>query len=359
MKKGNKPDEKVFLTALLTIASILICINVLSGMTIAKTKVTLVDSAGREVTIPYPVERIIVTDDTVADVVRLFGRQRCVVGIEESIPRRGYFPEMSNKVVTGNQWRGLNWEKVLQLKPDVILMSDHPACTSRLTRQASRFNIPVLVLRWRFPKGQDETVRILGKAFGEEQRAREFIEWKKDKLRIVREKVKSLKAGEKLKAYLEVAFSGPVGRAAGRGKPAGQVMEMAGLRNICEFQKNKEVSAEWIIEKNPDIIIMCDYAGGAGGITGYLATDTSRIVKYIEEIKRLPRFKRTNAVKENNVYVMNTKLRGSMYLIGILYLAKAAYPEIFRDIDPKGVLREFFEKWMNVKYQGIWFYPEP
>jgi len=356
--KIKRKDGMIILVTFL--ASIIFLFNSFVPITaLAKAKITVTDSVGREVVLPYPIERIIITDDTVADAVRLFGKQRCVVGIEGSIPKRGYFPEMSGRPVTGNQWIGLNWEKVLELRPDVIFMSDHPACTSKITTQASRFNIPVLVLRWRFPKGQDETVEILGEVFQEKERAKKFIQWKNTKLKIVRERVKDLKDEEKLRVYLEVAFSGPVGQAAGRGKPAGQVMEMAGLSNICEFQKNREVSAEWIIERNPDIIIMCDYAGGAGGITGYLVTDTARIAEYLRKVKSWTKFKETDAVKKNNVYLMNTKLRGSMHLIGILYLAKVAYSERFKDLDPEKIHKEFFEKWMGIAYQGIWFYPQP
>ncbi|MCD6406838.1 ABC transporter substrate-binding protein [Candidatus Aerophobetes bacterium] len=357
MKRQKEIDVKTLIMVLGSLLFFYTCIFL--GISFARTKIISTDLEGRKIAVPYPIERIIVTDDTVADVVRLFGRQRCVVGIEESIPGRGYFPEMSRKVITGNQWRGLNWEKILQLKPDIILISDHPACTSKIINQAKRFNIPVLPLRWRFPEDQDKTVRMLGEIFGEEGKAEKFIQWKNNKLQIVKRRVENIKEEERLKAYLEVAFSGPVGKAAGRGKPASQVMEIAGLRNICEFRGQKEVSAEWIAEKNPDIIIMCDYAGGAGGITGYMATDTARITSYLEEIKTQPRFKKTNAVKKNRVYLMNTKLRGSMHFVGVFYLAKAAYPEKFEDVDPERIHKEFFEKWMGINYRGIWFYPEP
>lgn len=361
MKNRGKFEAAILITILVSITVFLGSIErqKLVGTALARTKITVIDSIERKVTLSYPIERIVITDDTVADAVRLFGRQSQVVGIEGSIPGRGYFPEMSDKPVTGGQWSGLNWEKVLELKPDVILISDHPACTPKITEQANKLNIPVVVLRWRFPEGQDETVRILGEIFGEEERATEFIQWKNSNLEMIRERVNDLGEKEKLRAYLEVAFSGPVGRAAGRGKPAGQVMEMAGLRNICEFQRNKEVSSEWIMEQNPDIIIMCDYAGGAGGITGYLATDTWKITEYLKGVKEQTKFKLTNAVKKNNVYLMNTKLRGSMHLIGVLYLAKAAYPERFKDLEPEKVHKEFFERWMGVSYQGTWFYPQP
>jgi len=51
-------------------------------------------------------------------------------------------------------------------------------------------------------------------------------------------------------------------------------------------------------------------------------------------------------------------LLGTRAVVGIQYLAKAAYPDKFADIDPEKIHKEYFEKWLGVKYQGIWFYPQ-
>jgi iron complex transport system substrate-binding protein len=85
-------------------------------------QVTVTDVLGRIVTLPYPVKTCVVTDDNVAEPVQLIGVADRVIGIEGSIPERGYFPEMSDKPIIGNQWRGLNYELIAELKPDVVIM---------------------------------------------------------------------------------------------------------------------------------------------------------------------------------------------------------------------------------------------
>ena len=67
--------------------------------------------------------------------------------------------------------------------------------------------------------------------------------------------------------------------------------------------------------------------------------------------------KQLEAVKDNKVYVINYMLLGTRAVVGTHYLAKAAYPEKFADVDPEEIHREYFEKWLGIKYQGIWFYP--
>jgi len=340
------------------VVSLLIVLACWSGFAFAANTKTVVDTAGRRVTFNYPVKRIIVTDDTVADPVRIFGKQDLVVGIENSIVHRGYFNEMAKQPMIGNQWGNLNWELIVSLKPDIILMADAPAVTPRVTAMAGRLKIPVLVLRWRFADSMDQTVRLLGEVFGEPKRARQFIKWRHGCLGLIAKRLKGLPADKKIAAYVEGDIAGPIGRAAGKRMPADETLRLAGLSNICRFRFSKEVSSEWILARNPDIIIMNDY-GGAREITGYLIKDETTLNEYVERVKGRKKFKKTKAVKKNNVYVMNAKLCGSMHMVGALYLARVAYPRLFKDIDPREVHREFFERWMGLPYQGIWFFPTP
>ena len=327
------------------------------GAAAANTK-TVIDCAGRQVTFNYPVKRIVVTDDTIADPVRIFGKQGLVVGIEGSIRHRGYFPEMAKQPMIGNQWRGLNWEYIVSLKPDIILMPDHPAVTPRVTATADRLKIPVLVVRWHFAESMDQSVKLLGEVLGLPERAQQFTQWRHDCLDLIADRLKRLSSEKRLTTYVEADISGPVGRAAGKGMPVDEILRLSGLANICRFRLSKEVSPEWIMAKNPDIIIMNDY-GGAGEVTGYLIKDETTLNGYLEQVKRRKQFKKTKAVKKNNVYVMNSKMRGSMHMVGALYMAKAAYPQLFDDVDPLETHREFFERWMGLPYQGIWFFPSP
>lgn len=319
---------------------------------------TVIDSAGRRVTFNCPVKRIIVTDDTVADPVRIFGKQELVVGVENSIPHRGYFKEMAGRPTIGNQWGNLNWELIVSLKPDIILMPDHPAVTPRVIAKAGRLKIPVLVVRWHFAESMDQAVRVLGEVFGEPKRAEEFIRWRQGCLGLIAKRLQGLPADKRLAAYVEADISGPIGRAAGKGMPVDETLCLSGLTNICRFPFSKEVSSEWIMARNPDIILMIDY-GGAGEIAGYLVKDETRLKEYLRRIRQRKRFKETRAVKNNKVYVMNSKLRGGMHMVGALYLAKSAYPRLFEDVDPCEAHREFFERWMGLPYQGMWFFPTP
>ena len=44
-------------------------------------------------------------------------------------------------------------------------------------------------------------------------------------------------------------------------------------------------------------------------------------------------------------------------IIAVLYSAKWFYPDIFSNLNPEEVHREYFERWLRVEYRGIWAYP--
>ena len=66
----------------------------------------------------------------------------------------------------------------------------------------------------------------------------------------------------------------------------------------------------------------------------------------------------TNAAKEGKVYITCTDLnRGPMQAAGTAYMAKILHPDLFKDLDPEAILKEYFDKWQGIPYQGIYIYP--
>ncbi|MCL0102525.1 hypothetical protein M1N93_00990 [Dehalococcoidia bacterium] len=42
-----------------------------------------------------------------------------------------------------------------------------------------------------------------------------------------------------------------------------------------------------------------------------------------------------------------------------LYIGKILHPELFADVDPEAILREYFEEFHGVELKGIFVYPDP
>jgi len=103
--------------------------------------ITLVDSAGRTVQVPYPVESVVVLWSNPARELRALGVVDRIIGMEQSTKDEvdmGKLPELADVPVVGTQEEP-NYEKIAQLKPDVVIALSagyppEPAETSRRAR---------------------------------------------------------------------------------------------------------------------------------------------------------------------------------------------------------------------------------
>ncbi len=75
-----------------------------------------------------------------------------------------------------------------------------------------------------------------------------------------------------------------------------------------------------------------------------------------------PELQEVPAVESGNVYVVtNDVYRGARDFVGIGYLAKRFYPELFEDLDPKATHQEYLTRFQGLDYdldaQGVFVYP--
>ncbi len=314
-------------------------------------ELTVLDSVDRAVTLDMPIESIVVTDDNQAEFVRLLGAEEKVTGIERSIPERGYFPVMSDKPDIGNQWRGLNYELVAELNPDVVIMLGSPAPTEPVIGKLDEIRVEAVCVDTIDLDRRANVMMLLGYILGEEERAAEYLEWRESHLSIIRERLEDLDEDDKpTMLFKDADFRGVFGEDYSMSK----TIETAGLTNIADFSGTRQVDPEWILIKNPDIILLGDWKSES---VGYKITSSSKASESIEEAMDQPGFDELAAVKSGNVYLAEYMLPGTRGDIGVLYFAKMAHPDKFEDVNPEEIHEEYFEDWLRVDYQGIFFYP--
>jgi iron complex transport system substrate-binding protein len=103
------------------------------------------------------------------------------------------------------------------------------------------------------------------------------------------------------------------------------------VHNINEVYGTYEVDPELIATQDPDFVFMTGY----GSYTGdYTTTEPSNFEQIIGIVSNRPEFSPTTAVTNGDVYV-------------------------FEGINPDEIAEEYFEEWVRVPYQGIFFWPEP
>jgi len=127
----------------------------------------------------------------------------------------------------------------------------------------------------------------------------------------------------------------------------------AGGINIVadEPVKYPTMDPEWLVEKDPDIIIRYDYSTEKGNLT-------DNMEKTRDEILSRPELGDVKAIVDGRVYILgNPVASGIRSVVGDLYLAKWFHPDLFKDIDPEAVHRELLQKFFGQEPDGVYVYP--
>jgi len=328
------------------------------GSELQKT-ILIVDSAGREVEVPYPAERVAVHYPYLLEVIKALGAEEKVVAVPDSVAQGRWgklFEEFSGKPGIGTgagPGASLNLEALLEVNPDVLFA--HPGTASKLglEEKLKPVNIPLVEVNVTNLDTLERDIRILGKVLGKEKEAEEYLEFIEKYLKLVEERLSGIKPEEKPLVYLEFFSDYYTCRKGFSGDP---VTRRAGGVNIGADLKVPKVSPEWVVEQNPDVIIKSQLPMIVP--SGLGVTDPSAMENLRKELMSRPGWDRIKAVKEERVYVLNSDLWTSPRIwLGVLYTAKILYPERFRDINPDAVHREYLRRFLGLEGEGIWVWP--
>jgi iron complex transport system substrate-binding protein len=314
--------------------------------------ITVTDSDGQQVTLQCPPERIVVLASYTAEIIKGLKIEADVVGIDESTRENTKWPTYVLQLPSVGQASNPELEKVVSLKPDMVV-GWH--LKPEIREKIIQVGIPyVCIYGYKVEKLPGE-IRALGQIFKREAQAEEYAGFIEKHWKTVKDRVQNLPAEKKPKVYWESSRGDYSTFAKGSG--ADPLIRWAGGINIAgeESVTSPKVSAEWVIQKNPDIIIK--YVGR--DLAGWNVTDLEKLKQLREEIISRPGFKETNAVKNGRVYLVSDSITcAPQGAAGIYYLAKWFHPDIFKDIDPEAIHREMLKKFYDEELHGVWAYPK-
>jgi len=324
-----------------------------------EAKLTIVDSAGRTVTVKKPVKRIIPQQSWSYEPIWVLGAQDKVVGVTSTVRDGGgaWLPGIQDKPIVGT-FKELDYEKVIGLEPDIVIAG------SKTAEKLEPLGITVISLP--FAGGLEmfePQFKILAKILGKDERASEFISWRRSCIDKIKERTEKLKPEEKIKVYGE-SNARPWFTAA-KNTSFHDVITTAGGINIAGDIPGfyVDVEPEWVVKENPDVIVIAATMSRQIPAPGldYFAdeSDIADMKQYLEETYNRTGIRETDAAKNGRIYLIHGYIveGGCRSFVGIWYCAKWFYPELFEDLNPEEVHREYFEEWIGVPYKGIWAYP--
>ena len=322
---------------------------------------TITTATGENVTIYKPLRKIVVLNTDIAEAIRVLGARNRIVGISDTIAERSdYFPVISNKSVVGT-WKEIDPEAVLRLEPDAVFAYGRWPGPEYIEDKIP--TITVIRLDFFKPEELRQGMETLGYLLEEEANASKYLNWHDEYVSEIETKVSAIPEYEKPVVFLDKSNVDSISerKTYSRGTAMHQLCELAGGRNmavIAELEGSyPAIETEKILEQDPDVIVGLSRKGG------YRTDDESGLEEEYKRIVELPGFNNITAVTEGRVYLMDGSIAfGTVYPVGLAYMAKWLHPDLFKDLDPQAIHQEYIDKFcgidFNVHKHGVFVYPE-
>lgn len=320
--------------------------------------ITITDHVGREVTVPYPIESMILIDSRMYWAAKLLGVQDRVLGTAGPTDA---FPELQEKPVAAAYWRKPNFEQIAELDPQVLIArGGRDGARERIEEYAQKlapFDIAVVAIE--VAELELDDVTLFAELLDKENELDEFLDWKDEQLSRVADVVDEVPADQRPKVYCETDHGEWQARYT-------RSIEAAGGRNVLEEMLDEEslysglrqtAQGEFVLEQDPDVVLLED-SGSPPYVTGYEVTDPEGALELRDQFVSRPVVNEFTAVEDGDIHTINYKvLHGEKAWLGVLYMAKAFYPDRLADLDPGAIHREYLEDWLDAPYQGTYFVP--
>jgi len=326
---------------------------------------TIIDSAGREVTLYKPAERIITREPDTCRIVIALGDGDKVVASEQAVKsclcpttfetfEEGCI-ECYNSILGGNlsdlpetsTRYDIYYEQMAALTPDVIITSSE----TNAEEFEDKVGCPSVVANgrgWTYSRdegGLYNQIEVIGDLLEREDEADELIGFIESKLDMVRSVTETLDESEKPTVYYAsrgatAGFYDPKeGRDFTRTEPKYEPIDIAGGINVAaECEGTSIVGIEQIIAWDPDYILLASSSSQNNDSLGFILAS--------------PDLQSISAIQNGNVYYcFSPHCRGNppdRSLFNVIYMAKLFHPEEFKDLDLEKEGNEIFKAFLGV-----------
>lgn len=315
----------------------------------AQATVPVTDGAGRVINVRVNPKRVVTLNKNAAEILRMMGVADRIVGVSDWIPKnQDYWPELARARNVG-KFNDPDVEAIAELKPDLVLCyqgSPGPGFEDKMAAAG----IQVLRLELYRIGALPRDVEALGRIFGREDKAKEYLDWLKARMDEIARRVAAdpARPAVYLEAYADFA-------ACGSGSGMHERVVFAGGRNIGEIMQPSAspVSPEWVLEQQPWAVVKMTSQSGAYSLDGPGAMLAQR-----EALLARTGWGRTPAGKAGRVYLMTTDVTsGGASVVGMAHIAKWLHPKACADLDPTAWHREYVERFQGRPWRGVYVHP--
>ncbi|HNR57800.1 MAG TPA: ABC transporter substrate-binding protein [Methanothrix sp.] len=292
-------------------------------------RLVILDMNNRTVTVPMPVERIVATGYGSIHTLMQLGAEDKIVGCSHpdqwsALPYAA--PELDELPDTGGPSKtNFNVELAASLEPDVIFACSSGGGFGDVDMISDKTQVPTIAVSSGEGLWFVDELRIIGAITGNDDRARDIIDYTKEKVDEITEITSKIPDEDK-----PVVFACGCCKSLTTSCGTTPEIELAGGLCVPGAAWGQQVSKEQIIKWNPDVIVI-----------QWASTE------WIEEVLSDPVLQNVNAVKNGRVYSTIGGYWGDapldQHMASVYYLAKLLYPDEFEGLDVEEEGNEIWE----------------
>ena len=294
------------------------------------TELTVVDQAGREVTVVRDPESIALCYRVVIRFLINLGVGDRITGIGKSEPfLEEIQPSLKDCMDVGKGVADI--EALAELRPDLFI---HKASDTETLEAVQKIGIPAIGIDVETPESMMTALDLLGKVCGAEQKAKELTEYYSSSIERSRELAASISEDAKKTA---IVMGSSIGKVADGSMLQGKMLETAGAVNCAADLKATEIwpaaGTEQIFSWDPDFIFI---TGSEGSV--YTADD----------IYNDPAWSELKAVRNRHVVTIPSErdsweFPGVISALGIDYMMSVMYPDLMSESELENNVKTFYE----------------
>lgn len=346
-------------------------------------KVTVTDVLGRKVEVEAPVQRVILGEGRQMYVVAALDKDdpfKRVVAWRDDLPKAdpdsykqylARYPQIEKLPSFGGMKEGaFDIEQAIALKPDVLFLNIEAKVASdeaSLVEKLAAVGIPVVYVDFREKPFQntEPSLRLMGKLFGREMVAEDFIAFRAAEIARVTDRLAKVQGLKRPLVMMERAggYSDDCCMSFGN-ENFGKMVDIAGGKNFASDLipgTFGTVNPEAVVAANPDVVIITGgnwgaYVPGGAWVGLGPGSDLTEARRKLAGLARRPAFSQTKAVKEGRVHAIWHQFYNSPYqFVAIQEIATWLHPELFKDLDAEATLKTLHERFLPLPYQpGYW-----
>jgi iron complex transport system substrate-binding protein len=284
----------------------------------------IIDQVGRQVMIQGTVDKIVTTFKPATLCLLSLGLAPKLIGVDTSSKRdrlsKAVFPKLNQITGVGNKSMGINFETLVRLEPDLVILYSQKDGL-QLADRLAEMNIPAIVILPETFQTIQLSLELIDQAVGGATNLAAVEQQMDTLLHLVRNRIQALPQAKRKTGYF--ASSRGIFTTTTGNMIQHEIFTTAGIENVSGNLTGyfQDVSPEQLFRWNPDIMVLSRHMK---------RTETMRLNN-----KALSRI---TAISTQQVFRCPSSLSpwdfpSPLSVLASLWLAKRVYPNYFSDID--------------------------